>query len=189
MNTLLERSQHCWLRNAQGELEPLCLPGIPDESTFNPVPEIKAAAGFGSSLIRRNVFDDSISWNEGLDNAGFPFFLVNRNYDQRNFDVIDGEPVIDGTLRRLTPFNAFATVEGLDHYSIVDELIPAGAAFNNNQDSPTPREFQLETAVAALEYWFQKARFGNLDDTICSDLDKDASENGYSVLRCEEELV
>jgi hypothetical protein len=162
---------------------PLCIPNIPGSSVFVPAPQVKAAGAFGTSLIRRNTTDDTISWNEGLDNTGFPFFIINGDYDQRNFDSIDGEPVVDGTFSRLTPIKAFASMEGLDHYSIVDRLIPAGAAFNNFQDSPEPREFQLKAAVTALDYWFEKALTEDYAN-ICDDLVQETSAAGYSVVRC-----
>jgi hypothetical protein len=129
---------------------PLCAPNVPGVFEFVPASQVKAAAAFGTSLISRNTTDESISWNEGLDNAGFPFFIVNGNYDKRNFDSIDGEPVVDGTFSRLNPTKAFASMEGLDHYSIVNSLKIPGNALNNIEYSPETREFQLESAVTSL---------------------------------------
>jgi hypothetical protein len=161
---------------------PLCIPNIPGSSVFVPVPQVKAAAAFGTTLIVRNTADGTISFNEALDNTGFPFFIINGDYEQRNFDNIDGEPIFDGTFSRLTPIKALATMEGLDHYSIVDRLIPAGA-YNNYIDSPEPREFQLEAVVTALDYWFGKALAEDYAN-ICDDLVQETSAAGFSVSRC-----
>jgi hypothetical protein len=149
-----------------------------------PSDKIKAAGGFATSLISRNASDGTLDWNVGLDNAGFPFFIVNGEFDQKNTATIDDEPVTNGTLARLTPFNGLATIDGLDHYSIVDNLVPSGAVANNNVNSTESREFQVNSAVAALDRWFDTSIQGTFDDT-CADLEKDALASGYTLSRCE----
>jgi hypothetical protein len=112
--------------------------------------------------------DGTFAWNEGLNNAGFPFFIINGEFDAKNSDIIEGEPATDGTLDRLTPFNGLATIDGLDHYSIVNKLIPAGA-LNNNKDSSESREFQVEAAVGALDSWFVTPIIKENFDNTCED--------------------
>jgi hypothetical protein len=163
---------------------PLCAPGVPGQSFFTPSDKIVAAGAWATSLIRRNR-DNTISWNDGLNNADVPFFIINGQYDQRNYDFIEGEPVIDGTLSRLNPFRGLATIVGLDHYSIVNDLVPDGAAFNNYQDSTMSRESQVDAAVGALDTWFGTATQDNKLCRACHDLFANARESKNPLTRCE----
>jgi hypothetical protein len=164
---------------------PICVPGVPGLSVFEPATsQIKAAGGFGTSVITRDPDDASLSWNVGLNNANFPFFIVNGEFDEKNTATIEGEPVMDGTLDRLTPFNGLATIDDLDHYSIVDDLVFPGADTNNNGNSMESREFQVNAAVSALDRWFDTSIQGTFADT-CADLVEDAVTAGYTLSRCE----
>jgi hypothetical protein len=161
---------------------PLCVPYVDGLSVFDRSDKIKAVGAFATTVTTRNQ-DGTFGWNEGLDNAGFPFFIVNGEFDAKNFDVIEGELATDGTLDRLMPLNGLATIDGLDHYSIVNKLIPAGAS-NNAQDSTESREFQVEAAVGALDSWFVTSLREKFDKT-CVDLVKDAQASGYTLSKCE----
>lgn len=102
------------------------MPGVPGLSVFRPSNQIQATAAFATSLILK-ARDLSLSWNDGLDNAGSPFFIVNGEFDEKNSAMIFGEKGSEnGTLDRLNPVNGLVTINGLDHYSIVNKLVPAG---------------------------------------------------------------
>jgi hypothetical protein len=160
---------------------PLCVPGVPGLSVFDRSDKIKAVGAFATTLTLRND-DDSFRWNEGLNNAGFPFFIVNGEFDAKNFDIIEGQLATYGTTDRLTPFNGLATIDGLDHYSIVNRLA-SGASTNNYQDSTESREFQVEAAVTPLDTWFKTAVTGKLEET-CDDQLSKAAASPYSLTRC-----
>jgi hypothetical protein len=156
----------------------------PAESVLVSSDKIKGVANFGSTLTTRDFRTNAISFEERLKNFDYPIFQLNGSFDIKNVALIGDENIVDGTLDRLLSFAGLATIEGLDHYSIVNELIPFGAGRNNQFPSTDSREFQVEAVVTVLDTWFVTTVNGNFEET-CEDQLKKAAASSYSLTRCD----
>jgi hypothetical protein len=140
----------------------------PQLPAIEPSNQIKAAGGFGTSLVNadfgrgyelvKGVFSSRRTDIQDADvptnNNGFPFFIVTGENDPE---------VTDGTLEVLTPVNGLATIEGLGRDFIL-------------------LESQVESAVAALASWFETSVAGTFDKT-CTDLKKDVQKPRDTLFR------
>jgi hypothetical protein len=154
------------------------------DSVLVPSDKIKAVATFGYTLTTRSFITNALSFEERLKNFDYPLFISNGEFDDKNVALIGDEILIDGTLDRLLAFAGLVTIEGLDHYSIVNELKFPGADRNNQFPSTAPREFQVQAVVTALDTWFVTTVNGNFDET-CEDQRKKAAASSYSLTRCD----
>lgn len=119
-----------------------------------------------------------------------PFFLVNGECDAKNFDMVDGATVLDGTLDIISDSGAndqvfFASLTGLDHFSIQDRLGDS-FAINNACNSTLDRNVQVKASVEALTYWVEKQINFNVRN-VCEDLlvDSALGEMDFELVRCE----
>jgi hypothetical protein len=127
--------------------EALC--GYP--SDVNTADAIKVGGGFGVTNFNEGFFPNPVLLdyltNVKKDGTVVPFFLFNAEYSTK----VQNEPShTDVTYDQLEPTKGYAIGEGLDHFSLANELLSEAG---NVENSSLPRTLQVDRAARLLAQW------------------------------------